>query len=60
MCNHIEDKVSLHEAAKLVKMFSKSKDKHNVKVLYCQVNNIELTKITGQVILLNKPNVLII
>ena len=58
--NHIEDKVSLQEAAKLVKMFSKLKDKRNVKVIYCQLNNIKLTKNAGKVILLNNPNTLVV
>ena len=45
-------------AAKLVKEHSKLKLNNKVKIIYTQIKNIKKTKICGQVIILNKPNII--
>ena len=58
-----KDKLSNQEiffAAQLVKDYSKYKNINKVSVSYLQVKNIKKTKKLGEVILLKKPNIIII
>ena len=55
---HFEDKESLFRAAQFVKQYSKRKYDKRVNVIYCQINNLRLTKTLGLVTIINKPNVI--
>ena len=60
LCTHIHDKASLVEAATFVKQYSKLKNEKKVKVIYCKLENIQMTKTPGLVRTKKNPDILII
>ena len=60
LCTHIHDKAGLIEAAAFVKQYSKLKNDRKVKVMYCKLENIQMTKTPGLVRTKKNPHILVI